>query len=207
MEDRNIYFVFSSTPYRMGKMIRRVTREDYNHISIALDADLDRMYSFARRYCRTPLYGGFVQETLSRYHPKGKTAAIRVCRLPVTEAQYRQIEQKLEHMVSRQEQYLYNHFSAMTALFRYTVQVRDAYTCAEFAVSVLHFLGMPVVPGRFYSIEELLQHLSDYTVYEGAVYRPKRYDSAYYAKKPVPHPLCTSLRTFLSLLKRLKTAS
>jgi hypothetical protein len=68
MQTQYVYIVFSSTPYRIGKFIRRLTREAYNHVSIALDPDLTKMYGFARRYYRTPFYGGFVRESLSRYH-------------------------------------------------------------------------------------------------------------------------------------------
>ena len=61
-ETEYLYVVFSATPYRMGKLIRFVTREPYNHVAISTEASLTRMYSFARRFYRTPFYGGFVTE-------------------------------------------------------------------------------------------------------------------------------------------------
>ena len=67
MDGPFLYIVVSSTPSRMGHFIRRITGQDYNHISVSLDPQLLTMYSFARRYYRTPLFGGFVQETPARY--------------------------------------------------------------------------------------------------------------------------------------------
>ena len=87
MEKQHIYVVFSSTPYKMGKFIRAMTRESYNHVSIALDESLSQMYSFSRRYYRTPLYGGFVHESRSRYHVNGDATRICLCALPVTSQQ------------------------------------------------------------------------------------------------------------------------
>jgi len=96
----NIYVVFSATPYLIGKAIRHVTGQTYNHVSIALDENLAQMYGFARRFYRTPLYGGFVKETLSRYQVNGKATQICVCKLPVTEDQYNALAARLNIMFS-----------------------------------------------------------------------------------------------------------
>ena len=78
-----IYVVFSSTPYKIGKTIRMLTGEKYNHVSISLDAELTQMYSFARRYYKTPFYGGFVKESLSRYQLNQNKATIKICKMGV----------------------------------------------------------------------------------------------------------------------------
>ena len=44
-EAEYLYVVFSATPYRMGKLIRFVTREPYNHVAISTEASLPRMSS------------------------------------------------------------------------------------------------------------------------------------------------------------------
>ena len=85
------------TPYKIGKMIRTLTGEPYNHVSIALDEELDRMYAFARRYCRVPLYGGFVKETTSRYAPDGVPSMVKIHKLPVSPEAYDALAQRLDH--------------------------------------------------------------------------------------------------------------
>lgn len=199
---KHIYIVFSSTPYRIGKLIRRATGEEYNHVSIALDERLTRMYSFARRYYRTPFLGGFVKESLSRYHVNGEATHIRMCRLEVTDKQYSALEHKLEEMYARREHYLYNHLSAITALFRKTVKLRDAYTCVEFAVPMLQSFGIAVEPAKYYTVGDLEKLLSGNVIYTGPIFEAAEFDGVYYAKKPVAHPILASLSGFFALFNR-----
>lgn len=200
---KHIYVVFSATPYIVGKAIRHITGEEYNHASIALDADLSRMYGFARRYYRIPLYGGFVKESLARYRIGGKAADIRLCRLPVSEAQYRALEERLATMHSRAQDYIYNHISALGALLHKRVPARDAYTCVEFCVEILHDLGIALDPGKYYSIGDVEEMLRPFAVYTGPIPAPKEKDEAYYAWRPVFSPTWVTLRELFKLLPRL----
>ena len=202
MDKRYIYIVFSSTPNRIGRTIRAVTGEAYNHASIALDEKLTRMYGFARRYYRTPLYGGFVRETLSRYHHKGQSSHFCVCRLPVTDEQYCQLDALLTEMFENREHYLYNHLSAVVSLFRCQAKAKDAYTCIEFIVQLLCDLGLPLEPGRHYTVCNVLDILKPYEVYNGPIAQDE-YDLDFYKKHPVPYPLWTTMRDMFKLLPRL----
>lgn len=198
---KDIYIVFSSTPYRIGRMIRKITAEPFNHVSLALNEELTEMYGFARRYNRLPLYGGFVKESLSRYHPKGIASQIKVCKLPVTQEQYDSLQTKLQDMYAQKDKYLYNHLSILSVPFRRWIKARDAYICVEFVVDILSQLG--VVPNRYYSVCGLLQQLSDYVYYEGPMPLPQQEDEAYFSKKPIPHPTLTTFRNLFALLGRI----
>lgn len=200
-----IYVLFSATPYRMGRMIRFVTGEAYNHVAIALEEDLTKLYAFARRYYHTPFYGGFVTERPYRYHHNGSTAQIRLYRLPVSDAQWQQLHRRLSHMSAQPEHYLYNHLSAAAALFHRKVSVRDAYTCAEFTVSVLQELGFNFSLRRFYSIGDIAGKLEPYHFYDGEFPVPPEGGSAFFAPNPVRHPIFASARDFLTLFWRKAT--
>lgn len=202
MELRSIYVVFSSTPYKVGKAIRALTRETYNHVSISLDENLTKMYSFSRRFYRTPFYGGFVQESVSRYHLKGSTAQIRVCRLQITEEQYKTLEAHLAKLFEQKERYLYNHLSASTALLHKPVKVRDAYTCVEFCVNVLRSCGIALDPDSYYSVGDLERMLRAFTIYTGPAPDTDIYDATFFARRPVTHPLVKTVRDFLRLFYR-----
>lgn len=202
MENRFIYIVFSATPYKMGKFIRKFTGETYNHVSIALDEKFTRMYGFARRYYHTPFYGGFVRESLSRYHVNGNATDVCVCRLPVTDAQYQTLEALLLQMEQNQAHYLYNHLSAVAAIFRRPVKRTDAYTCVEFCVQILKDLGIDLNPNRYYTVGYLEQLLRPNVIYTGPMPIPQEYDAAYYARKPVAHPAYTTVKDIAALLRR-----
>lgn len=202
MENTYVYIVFSSTPYRIGKFVRRLTAEPYNHVSIALDAELTQMYSFARRYYHTPFLGGFVKESLSRYCPKDTPARIRICRLPVSAEQHQQLSELLTEMYLHNEQYLYNHLSAGMAVFRQRIKLRDAYTCAEFCVQILNKLGINTVPDKFHTVGQLERLLRPYAVYTGTAPEFQEFDKEYYAPKPVLHATTATVRDYITLFTR-----
>lgn len=199
----NIYIVFSATPYRMGRFIRKFTGEEYNHVSIALDEELNQMYGFARRFYRTPFYGGFVKESLSRYHLGEEAAIIRVCRLPVTAQQYQHLKQLLETMHAQRQQYLYNYLSAATAVLRHPVRLTDAYTCIEFCVNILDDIGIQIDPKKYYTVGDVEKMLRPHTVYTGPAPKPDRPDDEFFAKKPVPYPISTTVVAIAKLFRRL----
>lgn len=204
METKNVYIVLSSTPYKIGRMIRMVTGNSYNHASISLDENMTQMYSFARRYQNTPLLGGFVEESTSRFSLHGKNSSVMIYKLTVTKEAYDELAERLEKMCQAKEHYLYNHLSVLTVIFRKSIRLRDAYTCVEFCVDILHQLGFQVTPGKYYSIRDLMDLLAPYKFYAGLMPDSADYDSAYHADKPVPHPILSSAKSIVALLPRLK---
>lgn len=198
-----IYVVFSSTPYRIGKTIRKLTRQDYNHVSIALDPQREQMYSFARRYYHLPFWGGFVREYPSRFHIKGKPARFKVCKLPVTREQYAQMKNRLEDMYQNRERYLYNHLSVLASPFHRGIPLRDAYTCVEFCVECLQELGYPIRTRQYYTLRDLEKILDSYaTVMEYAL--PTDPQDNFFLDRPVPSPLWVTVRDIVTLLCRIE---
>ena len=202
LAQRYLYVVFSSTPNKMGKTIRAFTGSRYNHVSIALDESLSQMYSFARRFYRTPFYGGFVKESLSRYHIGGQSAQICVGRLPVTEKQYQGLKTHLAEMHQRQDRYLYNHLSALAVPFRRRIKIRDTSICVDFVSQLLGSVGI-IPENKYYSVTELERLLRPYGFYSGPAPEATVYDATYFSPKPVPHPVITTALAFIELAERL----
>ncbi|MBQ7002138.1 MAG: hypothetical protein IJN67_14070 [Oscillospiraceae bacterium] len=201
-QQKCLYILFSATPYRIGKCIRFITGEPYNHVSIATEEDLRECYGFARRFYETPFYGGFVTERPSRYIHNGCVSKIRLYRLPLTNAQWLKLDTLLQNMRSQPERYLYNHLSAMMAPMHLKVRVRDAFTCAEFVVSVLSRLGFDFDPTRFYTIGGIAKRLEDYHVYTGQFPTMGEKDHTFFQPHPLPHPVYTSAMSIFALLWR-----
>lgn len=198
---RYVYIVFSATPYKIGKLIRSFTKERYNHVSLALDRELENMYSFARRYYHTPFYGGFVRESRARYHLNGVPSQVKICRLAVSEEDYEALKQRLQQMYARREDFLYNHISVLTVPFRRLVHLKDAAICTEFVAGQLRELGMAVDPRKYYSVGALEKLLAGQTVYEGDAPEALQEDPAFFAHHPVPY--FTTARAFGRLLQRI----
>jgi len=86
MENQNyIYLIFSATPLKMGAMIRTLTQNPYNHISVALKEDAKFFFSFARYNLYSPLAGGFIKESRERFFSNdGMPSKIKVYAIPVS---------------------------------------------------------------------------------------------------------------------------
>ena len=205
-EQKYLYVLFSATPYRMGRWIRFLTGEPYNHVSIATEDDLRQCYGFARRYYQTPFYGGFVTEHPCRYCHNGNISKVRLYRIPLTSSQWQKLQWILSHMQAHPERFLYNHLSILTAPVHLKVQVRDAFTCAEFVVSVLSRLGFDFDTKRFYTIGGIAKRLSDYHIYTGTFPAKDESDTSFFQDKPLRHPFYASARSFFALIWRKATA-
>ncbi len=200
---KNIYLIFSATPYIIGKLIRGITAETYNHVSIALDRDMTVLYSFARRHCNTPLLGGFVKETRARYFSGGKASRIYVVEIPVTQEVYTQIADRLTKMYNNKEHYLYNHLSIFPALFHRCIPVPDAYTCTEFAVSILRQAGFSFYEKRHYTTDKLLKELNNFpAIYLGEMPESDTPDEEFFFKKPFTYSIPATISLFYELLNR-----
>ncbi|MER2105983.1 MAG: hypothetical protein ABS949_03510 [Solibacillus sp.] len=167
--ERFIYVMFSSTPSKIGKIIRTVTKHPYNHVSLCLNADEMTVYSFARIYKNHPFYGGFVKESTSRFMMDNHLTQVKLCAIPVSEEQYEHLTTVVQQMEQDADQYTYNHLSIIGGIFKKKVQVKNAYTCVEFTTNLLtKSNALPQIDAHtFYDIEMLEQQLNRYTVYEG----------------------------------------
>ena len=203
MDGPFLYIVVSSTPSRMGHFIRRITGQDYNHISVSLDPQLLTLYSFARRYYRTPLFGGFVQETPARYCINGTTSPIEVYRIPLSDEIHRQIQHILNRMHKHEQRYLYNHLTALFFPLGIHIPVKDSYVCVDFCAKILRHAGIQIPTGQHYTIDTIRQLLSPFLHYTGYMPDSSDENSVYFSEKPLPHPTLSTLRSMVALLPRL----
>lgn len=164
---KTVYIVFSATPYRMGRVIRTVLHNTYNHVAIAFDEDLSTMYSFARFHVNAPLYGGFVSESLRRHFHGGSCSRIKVCRLEVGEENYARLRAFVSGMESSAHHYIYNTYSALLTPLHIRLLIRDSYTCAEFVGDALSIAGVEIPRGAFHSLKATERILEPCVIYEG----------------------------------------
>lgn len=171
MKDKSIFVIFFSSPFITGKMIRKYTKNFYNHVAISLDSNLTKVYSFSRYNLDNPLYAGFVQESLLRYNYKGKDSMLKICEIPISNKEYKNILKYISEIKDNEKEYIYNFYSAFTYLFSKRIEINKAYICVEFAVKILseHVSKIKLDKNKFYSIKDLESILTDYVTFEGKV--------------------------------------
>ena len=59
---KKIYLILTHTGTTLSTIIKCYTKDEFSHVSIALDKELNTMYSFGRLRPSNPFIGGFVHE-------------------------------------------------------------------------------------------------------------------------------------------------
>jgi len=169
LNQKYIYIVFSCTSTRIGAMIRYVTKNKYNHVSIALEGNLKTMYSFTRYHANAPFVAGFSEESPLRYCDEN--IDVKICRIPVSDEKYKEVSDYIDDIQKNAKRYIYNYLSALMVPTGRKVCIPDAYTCLEFGVHILsrHEVVDGVNDRSFYNIVDLERLLESYVAYEGNI--------------------------------------
>ncbi len=203
---KDIYIVFSSTPYKMGKFIRTFTRSEYNHVSVMFDENMKEAYSFGRKYIDTPFWGGIIKDSVSRYEYKNVKAQIDKCKITVDDETFEKVYNAIKNMYLNKELYIYNLFSAGISIFGKRVPIQDTYTCVEFCVYILGMIDENMDTKRFYSVSTLHERLKQYSVYEGVFDITGEEDIEFKDNKGKRAAIKGLFNTVFELIKRMKKA-
>lgn len=133
-----VYIVVSQTGTILSRILKQITRKDYNHASISLYDDLHIMYSFGRKNPYNPFYGGFVAESTSfGTFKRFSNTKVVVLRVLLTQNEYEDLSRMLSYMESHSKKYKYNYLGLCLAAFKICFTVRDRYYCSEFVRDIL----------------------------------------------------------------------
>jgi hypothetical protein len=131
---KKVYIVLTYTGTVLAKVIKYYTHAEYSHISIALDENLEEMYSFGRIYSYIPFYGGYVHERLDKgTYKRFKNTDASIYTLDVTDEQYEIIEKLVHDMYDNRYKYRFN----VIGLFANGLNIkfmerRNYFYCVEF---------------------------------------------------------------------------
>lgn len=140
---KKIYIVLAHTGTILSRIIKIVTGAEYTHSSISLDEDLEKMYSFGRKFSYIAFIGGFVKEgatfgTFKRFY----NTEISVYELQITDKQYKVICEKIEYIKQHKEEYKFNILGLALAGINRKRNKEKTYYCAEFVRAVLESSGI-----------------------------------------------------------------
>lgn len=133
-----IYIVVTQTGTVLSRILKIVTKAEYNHVSISLDPSLDQMYSFGRKNAYNPIWGGMVQEspkwgTFKRF--SGTKA--KIIGIEIDTQDYENIKNRIEEMYSHKEDYHYNFYGLAYGYFNIPYKKDNYYYCSEFVRDIL----------------------------------------------------------------------
>ncbi len=140
---KKIYIILTHTGTTLSNIIKYYTKDEFTHVSIALDADLEKMYSFGRLNPYNPFWGGFVHEELHKgtFKRFRKTRA-EVYSLFVDDEQYSKIEKRIEYFQEYKDKYKFNVAGLFGVSIKKIVRRKNSFYCAEFVRHIMKFSGI-----------------------------------------------------------------
>ena len=135
---KNIYIMLSQTNTGCSKILQFFTRAPYNHASIALDENLNFLYSFARQNLYIPLIAGFVEEDINSgiYKIQDNTLC-EIYRLSITKEQYDILEKSIQKFKDNEYKYRYNFAGLVAMHFNIPFERQHHYVCSQFVAYIL----------------------------------------------------------------------
>lgn len=135
---KRIYIVLTNTGTILSKIIKFYTKDEFTHVSISLDEDLQEMYSFGRLNPYNPFIGGFIHEyinrgTFKRFH---KTIS-KIYMLEIEDKQYQNIKNIILEFSRNKYIFKFNTIGLFAIAFKKKIKKDNAFYCAEFVKYVL----------------------------------------------------------------------
>ena len=135
---KNVYVILSHAGTITAGLIKRVTHAEYSHASICFDDSFKEFYSFGRRFMLTPLFGGFVRETLDTgMLGHYQTSQVCILKIETTEDKYNKAKAYVEEMYSNKNQYKYNYLGVFFAAINKKYERKKHFYCSEFVADIL----------------------------------------------------------------------
>ena len=135
---KKIYIILTYTGTILSKIVRIYTRKEYSHVSISLDEDLTKMYSFGRLYPYNPFLGGFVHEGINHgTFKRFKNTKTKIYSLEIDEEKYEKIEEIIKNIQSKKKLYKFNLIGLLALSLNVKIKREKCFYCAEFVKYLL----------------------------------------------------------------------
>lgn len=149
-DTKDIYIILSYSGTNLSRLIRIFSHAEFSHVSISLDEDLKRMYSFGRLHAYNPFLAGLVHEsahygTFKRF----KDTLCEVYSLKIKSSQYETIEKTLNKMIKERKKYSFNIVGLVAAGMNVKYKPKKSFYCAQFVKHLLDIalidIGLPEI--------------------------------------------------------------
>lgn len=139
---KKVYILLTYTGTMLSRVIKIYTRDQFSHVSISLDKNLDKLYSFGRKNPYNPFIGGFVHEGLNHgtFKRFKKTKSL-LYSIEVTDEEYEKIEKTIKKVDKNKSKYHFNVLGLLYVIFKKKRRKKDYFYCAEFIKYILDESG------------------------------------------------------------------
>lgn len=138
-----IYIILTYTGTMLSKIIKLRTKDEFSHVSIALDCRLNKMYSFGRLNPYNPFIGGFVHEYIDKgTFKRFKNTRAKIIELEISEKKYAKIKSLIRRVESNKDKYKFNVLGLFAVGLNIKLRFKNSFYCAEFVKYVIDNAGV-----------------------------------------------------------------
>ena len=140
---KKIYIILTHTGTALSTIIKYYTKDEFSHISISLDENLEEMYSFGRLNPYNPFWGGFVHESIKNgTFKRFKNTRTEIYSLNIENEQYERLEKIIKHFNAYKQKYSFNILGLVCVSIKKKIKRKNNFYCAEFVKHVLKSAGI-----------------------------------------------------------------
>ena len=162
-----IYIMISKTHTGFSRLLRLFGKVRYSHAAIALDAELNDLYAFARPQKNGIFISHLVKENIYRYTFGTENVDVVIFKVQVTPKQYGWIADTI-HRIAEDPEYKYNLFSVISFPVTHGFHTYKAFSCIEFVMFLLQGIGYSMTkPIHSYRPDDLLEVFPESIHFEG----------------------------------------
>ena len=137
-----IYVILTQTGTVPARIIKFITKAPYNHTSITCDEGLYEIYSFCRKFKRTPIPAGFVNEPDVGVFEMFNSVPCEVYGFDVTENQYEKYLELITHFKNSSKTYGYNVLGLLALAFGIQIHRKNHFICSQWVAKILTECGI-----------------------------------------------------------------
>ena len=145
---KKIYIILTHTGTALSTIIKYYTKDEFSHISISLDENLEEMYSFGRLNPYNPFWGGFVHESIKNgTFKRFKNTRTEIYSLNIENEQYERLVKIIKYFNKNKNKYSFNILGLACVSIKKKIKRKNNFYCAEFVKHVLKSAGVTSVAG------------------------------------------------------------
>ena len=135
---KKIYIVLTHTGTVLSRIIKVYTKNEFSHVSISLDKNLDKMYSFGRLNPYNPFIGGFIHEHIDKgTFYRFKKTKTTIYSLDISDKQYKKLEDLILKFETNKKKYTFNIIGLFAVAVKLKIKINRSFYCAEFVKYIL----------------------------------------------------------------------
>lgn len=147
---RKIYILLTDTKTAVSKISKMITKQPYNHVSVAFDDQLTEVYSYAIKTTTNGLRGGLMREGDDL-----KGSDYSLYSVSITDEVFDKIKFRVHELSSQVNDTSYNYLGLINAIWRkdiFLVEDSKRMICSQFVVELLRSSGVDIFKNKHASV-------------------------------------------------------